>query len=422
MKKDTLCIHGGYEAQSGEPRVLPIVQSTTYQYKDPDFLADLFDLKAPGHMYTRISNPTAEAFETKVNALEGGVGALSLASGQSATLIAILNICSSGQHIIAASDLYGGTVTLLSSTLKKMGIEVTFVDQTLSLDELLKFARPTTRAVFAETVSNPGMRVLDFEKISALAQKLEVPLIIDNTVPTPYLCNPFKYGANIIVHSSSKYLDGHAISLGGVIVDGGNFNWNNGKFPELVEPDPTYHGISYVETFKDQAFIVKARVQLLRDMGNAISPFNAFLTHLGMETLHLRMIRHSENALAVAKFLESHPKVAWVSYPLLENDKNYELAKKYLPLGASGLLTFGVKGGRDEAAEFIKNIDLVSLVIHLGDVRSCVLHPATTTHRQLSDAELVAAGVGPDMIRFSVGIEDANDIISDIKRALDAVK
>ena len=418
MKKETICIHGGYSPKSGEPRVLPIVQSTTYQYGDPDYLADIFDLKATGHMYTRISNPTIEALEKKISLLEGGVGALAVSSGQSATLLSLLNICSNGQHIIAASSLYGGTMTLLSTTFKKVGIEVDFVDQSLGVEEFLKYVKPDTRAVFAETISNPGTEVLDIKKMSELAKKIDVPLIIDNTIATPYLCNPFEYGANIITHSTSKYLDGHAISLGGAIVDGGNFNWDNGKFPELTEPDPSYHGISYTETFKEQAYIVKARMQLLRDLGNTMSPFNAFLTNLGMETLVLRMKKHSENALALARFLESHPKVAWVSYPGLESHRDHELAKQYLPLGASGLLTFGVKGGREEAGEFIRNIDLVSLVVHLGDVRTLVLHPATTTHRQLTDEELNAAGIGPEMIRVSVGIEKIEDIIEDFGRAL----
>ncbi|MCK9267357.1 MAG: PLP-dependent transferase, partial [Alkaliphilus sp.] len=296
MKKETICIHGGYSPKSGEPRVLPIVQSTTYQYGDPDYLADIFDLKATGHMYTRISNPTIEALEKKISLLEGGVGALAVSSGQSATLISLLNICSNGQHIIAASSLYGGTMTLLSTTFKKVGIEVDFVDQSLKIEEFLKYAKPNTRAVFAETISNPGTEVLDIKKMSEFAEEIDVPLIIDNTIATPYLCNPFEYGANIITHSTSKYLDGHAISLGGAIVDGGNFNWDNGKFPELTEPDPSYHGISYTETFKEQAYIVKARMQLLRDLGNTMSPFNAFLTNLGMETLVLRMKKHSENA------------------------------------------------------------------------------------------------------------------------------
>ena len=418
MKKETICIHGGYSPKSGEPRVLPIVQSTTYQYGDPDYLADIFDLKATGHMYTRISNPTIEALEKKISLLEGGVGALAVSSGQSATLLSLLNICSNGQHIIAASSLYGGTMTLLSTTFKKMGIEVDFVDQSLGIEEFLKYAKPNTRAVFAETISNPGTEVLDIKKMSEFAKKIDVPLIIDNTIATPYLCSPFEYGANIITHSTSKYLDGHAISLGGAIVDGGNFNWDNGKFPELAEPDPSYHGISYTETFKEQAYIVKARMQLLRDLGNTMSPFNAFLTNLGMETLVLRMKKHSENALALARFLESHPKVAWVSYPGLESHRDHELAKQYLPLGASGLLTFGVKGGREGAGEFIRNIDLASLVVHLGDVRTLVLHPATTTHRQLTDEELNAAGIGPEMIRVSVGIENIEDIIEDFRGAL----
>ena len=418
MKKETICIHGGYNPKSGEPRVLPIVQSTTYQYGDPDYLADIFDLKATGHMYTRISNPTIEALEKKISLLEGGVGALAVSSGQSATLISLLNICSNGQHIIAASSLYGGTMTLLSTTFKKIGIEVDFVDQSLGIEEFLKYAKPNTRAVFAETISNPGTEVLDIKKMSEFAKKIDVPLIIDNTIATPYLFNPFEYGANIITHSTSKYLDGHAISLGGAIVDGGNFNWDNGKFPELADPDPSYHGISYTETFKEQAYIVKARMQLLRDLGNTMSPFNAFLTNLGMETLVLRMKKHSENALALARFLESHPKVAWVSYPGLESHRDHELAKQYLPLGASGLLTFGVKGGREGAGEFIRNIDLASLVVHLGDVRTLVLHPATTTHRQLTDEELNAAGIGPEMIRVSVGIENIEDIIEDFRRAL----
>lgn len=418
MKKGTICVQGGYSPKQGEPRVLPIIQSTTYKYEDSDYLADLFDLKAEGHMYSRISNPTVSALEEKVSELEGGVGALAVASGQSATLVAILNICGSGQHILASSKVYGGTFTLLSVTLKKLGIEVTFVDQELEIDEIEKHIRPTTRAIFAESISNPSPKVLDFEKFSTLAKKVDLPLIIDNTFPTPYLCNPFKYGANIVIHSATKYLDGHATSVGGLIVDGGNYNWDNGKFKELTEPDLAYHGIQYVKEFKEKAYIVKARVQLLRDLGNCISPFNAFLINLGIETLHLRMRQHSENALALAKYLENHPKVSWVTYPKLESNNTYNLSKEYLPLGASGILAFGIKGGREEAKEFIKNIKLTSLVVHLGDVRTSVLHPATTTHRQLSDEELKLAGVGTDMIRVSVGIEDIEDIIEDFDIAL----
>lgn len=418
MKKGTICVQGGYSPKQGEPRVLPIIQSTTYKYEDSDYLADLFDLKAEGHMYSRISNPTVSALEEKVSELEGGVGALAVASGQSATLVAILNICGSGQHILASSKVYGGTFTLLSVTLKKLGIEVTFVDQDLEIGEIEKHIRPTTRAILAESISNPSPKVLDFEKFSTLAKKVDLPLIIDNTFPTPYLCNPFKYGANIVIHSATKYLDGHATSVGGLIVDGGNYNWDNGKFKELTEPDLAYHGIQYVKEFKEKAYIVKARVQLLRDLGNCISPFNAFLINLGIETLHLRMRQHSENALALAKYLENHPKVSWVTYPKLESNNTYNLAKEYLPSGASGILAFGIKGGREEAKEFIKNIKLTSLVVHLGDVRTSVLHPATTTHRQLSDEELKLAGVGTDMIRVSVGIEDIEDIIADFDIAL----
>ncbi|MEY8416131.1 O-acetylhomoserine aminocarboxypropyltransferase/cysteine synthase family protein [Tissierella praeacuta] len=418
MKKETICVHGGYNPRSGEPRVFPIIQSTTYKYEDPDYLADLFDLKQEGHMYSRISNPTVAALEEKVNILEGGVGALAVSSGQSATLIAILNICKSGDHILASSNIYGGTFTLLSVTLKKLGIDVTFVNQNLELEELIKYVRPNTRAIFAETISNPSPQVLDFKKFSNLAKKVDLPLIIDNTFPTPYLCTPFEYGANIIIHSATKYLDGHATSVGGVIVDGGNYNWDNGKFKELTEPDPAYHGIQYVKEFKEKAYITKARVQLLRDLGNCLSPFNAFLINLGIETLHLRIKRHSDNALALAKYLEFHPKISWVNYPKLESNNNYKLAEKYLPLGASGILAFGIKGGKEAAKEFIKNIKLTGLVIHLGEVRTSILHPATTTHRQLSDEELELAGISGDMIRVSVGIENIEDIIKDFETAL----
>lgn len=418
MKKETICVQGGYNPKSGEPRVLPIIQSTTYKYEDPDYLADLFDLKQEGHMYSRISNPTVSALEDKVSQLEGGVGALAVASGQSATLIAILNICKSGDHVLASSRVYGGTFTLLSVTLKKLGIDTTFVDQDLEIEELAKYLRPETKAIFAETISNPSPRVLDFEKFSSLARKVDLPLIIDNTFPTPYLCNPFEYGANIIVHSATKYLDGHATSVGGIIVDGGNYNWDNGKFKELTEPDLAYHGIQYVKEFKEKAYITKARVQLLRDFGNCLSPFNAFLINLGIETLHLRIKRHSENALALAKYLESHPKVSWVNYPKLESNNSHKLAEKYLPLGASGILAFGIKGGREAAKEFIKNIKLTGLVIHLGEVRTSILHPATTTHRQLSNKELEIAGIGEEMIRVSVGIENIEDIIEDFEVAL----
>ncbi|KEI06148.1 O-acetylhomoserine aminocarboxypropyltransferase [Clostridium botulinum C/D str. BKT2873] len=416
--KGTICIQGGYNPESGEPRVLPIYQSTTYKYNDPDEVADLFNLKAEGHMYSRISNPTVSAFEKKVAELEGGVGALAVASGQSATALAILNICKSGDHIVSTSTLYGGTHTLFSTTLKKFGIDVTFVDPEENEEDILKRCRNNTKAIFGETIGNPQLNVLDFEKFSKIAKKINVPFIVDNTIATPYLCNPLKLGANIVVHSATKYIDGHATTVGGIIIDGGNFNWNNGKFKEFTEADPSYHGINYVETFNDGAYIVKARVQLLRDLGVCVSPFNAFLFSLGLETLHLRMERHSENALKLAKFLESHENVNWVSYPLLQSHPTYHTAKKYLKNGASGILTFGVKGGIEAGKEFIRNLKLAALVVHLGDARTSVLHPASTTHGQLTKEEQLAAGVTEDLIRVSVGIEDIEDIIKDFDQAL----
>ena len=418
-KKGTICIQGGYTPKSGEPRVLPIYQSTTYKYNDPDEVAALFDLEADGHMYSRISNPTVAAYEEKVAQLEGGVGALAVSAGQTATTLAILNICKSGEHIVAASTLYGGTFTLLSATLKKFGIEVSFVDPDADEEEILKAFRDNTKAIFGETIGNPGLNVLDFEKFSKIAKKKQVPFIVDNTIATPYLCNPLKLGANIVTHSATKYIDGHASSIGGIIVDGGNFNWNNGKYPELTEPDPTYHGIVYTEKFGNAAYIVKARVQLLRDLGVCTSAFNAYLFNLGLETLHLRMERHSENALKLAKYLEKNKKVSWVSYPLLESHPTYESAKKYLPNGASGILTFGVKGGVEAGKQFIRNLKLAALVVHLGDARTSVIHPASTTHRQLTEEEQIAAGVAPDLIRVSVGIEDIEDIIKDFEQALE---
>ncbi len=421
FKKGTICIQGNYRPKSGEPRVLPLYQSTTYKYNDPDEVADLFDLKAEGHMYSRISNPTVGALEDKINMLEGGVGALAVSAGQSASLLAVLNICSAGQHIVAASTIYGGTLNLLGFTLKKLGIDVTFVNPDTDYEELKKAFKDNTRLLFGETIGNPGLNILDFDKFSKLAKEMDVPFVVDNTLATPILCNPFKYGANIVIHSATKYIDGHATSLGGIIVDGGNFNWDNGKYPELTEPDESYHGVKYVETFKEAAYITKARVQLLRDLGCCLSPFNAFLMHLGTETLHLRMERHSSNALKVAEFLEKHPNVNWVSYPLLEGHNSYDLAKKYLPLGGSGILSFGIKGGVEAAKTFTKNLKIAALVVHLGDARTSVLHPASTTHRQLSEEQQIAAGVLPDMIRVSVGIEDIDDIILDLDQALNNI-
>ena len=418
---ETQCVQGTYDPKSGEPRVLPIVQSTTYKYEDPDVVAGLFDLTVEGHMYSRISNPTVAELEGKMTLLEGGVGALATASGQSATLLAILNICSKGDHIISASTIYGGTFNLLNVSLRKLGIEVTFVDPDEPVENILKVAKPNTKAVFGETIGNPGLNILDFEKFSKAARILDIPFIVDNTIATPCLCRPFEHGANIIVHSTSKYTDGHATSLGGIVIDGGNFNWDNGKFPGLVEPDESYHGLQYVKEFKESAFIVKARVQLLRDYGTVMSPFNAFLSHLGLETLHLRMERHSENALKLAEFLQSHESVSWVNYPLLPGFKDYALAKKYLPNGASGILAFGIKGGAEAGKKLVKYLKLAALVVHLGDARTSLLHPASTTHRQLSEEEQNASGVYPDLVRVSVGIENINDIIEDFDTALSAV-
>ncbi|MBM7871373.1 O-acetylhomoserine (thiol)-lyase [Clostridium pascui] len=419
FNKGTICVQGGYKPNSGEPRILPIYQSTTYKYDDPDEVAALFDLKAEGHMYSRISNPTVAAFEEKVNELEGGVGALAVSSGQTATALSILNICKNGEHIVAASTLYGGTFSLLSTTLKKFGINVTFVNPDASEEEILTCFKDSTRAIFGETIGNPGLNILDFEKFATVAKKKEVPFIVDNTLATPYLCNPLEHGANIVIHSTTKYIDGHATSIGGIIVDGGNFNWENRKYPEFTEPDPSYHGIKYVETFKNAAYIVKARVQLLRDFGACTSPFNAFLFNLGVETLHLRMERHSYNALKLGQYLENHEKVSWVSYPLLESHASYNLAKKYLPKGASGILTFGIKGGVEGGKQFIRNLKLAALVVHLGDARTSVIHPASTTHRQLNEEEQLASGVTSDLIRVSVGIEDIEDIIKDFNQALE---
>lgn len=418
---NTNCVQGTYAPKPGEPRVLPIYQSTTFSYDDSDFVADLFDLKESGSFYTRLGNPTNDSFEGKMNLLEGGVGALALSSGQSANLIAITNICKSGDHVISSSSIYGGTFNLFDVSLRKLGIEFTFVDSDCNLDDILAAARPNTKAIFGETIANPGMNVLDFKKFSTAAKRLDVPFIVDNTLATPYLCRPFEHGANIIIHSATKYTDGHATSLGGIVIDGGNFDWDNGKFPELVDPDPSYHGLKYVESFGNAAYIVKARVQLLRDFGCTVSPFNAFMFHLGLETLHLRMERHSENALKLAEFLSTHPKVAWVKYPGLKGDAYYELGQKYMPKGASGILTFGIKGGAKAGKELIKHLDLVHLVVHLGDLRTSLLHPASTTHRQLSEQQQLEAGINPEMIRVSVGIEDIEDIIEDFNHALNAV-
>ena len=421
LGKGTVGIHGGYSPKSGEPRVLPIYQSATYKYDDPDTLEALFALKADGHLYSRISNPTVGALEEKYAKLEGGVGAVATSSGQSAILYAVLNVCKAGDHLISVTSLYGGTVNLFSVHLKNLGIEVTFVEPDASEEDILSKAKENTKAIYGETIGNPGLNVLDFDKFSSVAKKIKVPFIVDNTVATPYHCNPFEHGANIVVHSTTKYSEGHAQTIGGIVVDGGNFDWTNGKFNDFTEPDPSYHGIKYVESFGDAAYIVKLRVTLLRDLGACMSPFNAYLTNLGLETLHLRMERHSKNALEIAQWLATQEKVSWVNYPLLEGSKYYDLAKKYLKGGASGLLTFGIKGGIENAKEFSRGLNLIALAVTLGDARSCLLHPATTSHSQLNEEELLASGVTPDLLRLSVGIEDTKDLINDINHALKAI-
>ncbi|HHQ2457944.1 bifunctional O-acetylhomoserine aminocarboxypropyltransferase/cysteine synthase [Bacillus cereus group sp. MYBK245-2] len=416
--KGTICVQGGYTPKNGEPRVLPLYQSTTYKYDTSDDLAALFNLEAEGYIYTRIGNPTLAAFEQKLADLEGGVGAVATASGQAAIMLAVLNICSSGDHLLCSSTVYGGTFNLFGVSLRKLGIDVTFFNPNLTADEIVALANDKTKLVYAESLGNPAMNVLNFKEFSDAAKELEVPFIVDNTLATPYLCQAFEHGANIIVHSTTKYIDGHASSLGGIVIDGGSFDWTNGKYPELVEPDPSYHGVSYVQNFGAAAYIVKARVQLLRDYGNCMSPFNAYISNIGLETLHLRMERHSENALAVAKWLADHERIEWVNYPGLNSNENYSLAQKYLKKGASGVLTFGIKGGLEAAKEFIANVKLATLVTHVADARTCVIHPASTTHRQLSAEDQRLAGVTSDLIRLSVGIEDVSDIIADLEAAL----
>ena len=414
---ETIAIQGGYWPGNAEPRVAPLVQSTTYRYDTCEELAKVFDLEENSFMYTRLANPTNDVFEKKMTQMEGGVGAIATSSGMAAVTIAMFNILKKGDHILSSSTVYGGTFTLFQTTFKDLGIEVTMFDPDITEEEILSLAKPNTKAIYGETIGNPLANVLDFEKFANVAKKLDIPFIVDNTFATPYLCRPLQLGANIVIHSSSKYLDGHAVCLGGVIVDGGNFNWENGKFPCLTEPDESYHGLSYTKSFGAAAFITKARANVMRNIGATPSPFNSFLTNLGTETLHIRMQRHCENAQKMAEFLANHEMVSWVKYPGLKGDKYYDLAKKYLTKGCSGVMTFGVKGGREAGRKFINALKMVALVTHVSDVRSCVLQPASTTHRQLSDEELISCGVSPDMIRFSVGIENVNDIIADFEQA-----
>ncbi|MEA3362215.1 MAG: O-acetylhomoserine aminocarboxypropyltransferase/cysteine synthase family protein [Thermodesulfobacteriota bacterium] len=419
-KIETQAVQGSYVPQPTEPRIPAICQSTTFKYSSADHVAKLFDLDLADHMYSRISNPTTAALEGKIALLEGGVAALATSSGQAAVSGAILNICQAGQHIVAASTLYGGTYSLFANTFPKMGIEVTFVDPEADIDEFKKAFRSETRCLYAETIGNPGLNVLDFAKFSALASEMDVPLIIDNTFATPYLCKPLELGANIVVHSTTKYFDGHATSLGGVIVDGGNFNWNNGKFPEMTDSDPSYHGLKYTEKFGSMAYIVKARVQYMRDLGCCPAPQNSFLIDQGLTTLPLRMERHSSNAQTLAEFLEQQPAVVKVNYPGLKSHLSYSHACKYLPKGCSGVITFEIKGGQEAGKKFMEACQLIALVIHVCDARSGVLHPASTTHRQLSAEQQRSAGVDPGMIRLSIGIEHIDDLITDVDQALAA--
>ncbi len=421
FKRETLCIQGGWQPKKGEPRVLPIYQSTTFKYETSDQMARLFDLEESGYFYTRLQNPTNDAVAAKISALEGGVAAMLTSSGQAASFYALFNLCSAGDHFVSASAIYGGTFNLFAVTMKKMGIEVTFVDGDAPAEEIARAFRPNTKALFAETIANPGLNVLDIEKFAAIAHAHGVPLIVDNTFPTPINCRPFEWGADIVIHSTTKYMDGHATAVGGAIVDSGNFDWaaQGDRFPGLTQPDESYHGLTYTEAFGKGAYITKATAQLMRDLGSIQSPQNAFLLNIGLETLHLRVARHCENALKVAEYLASRTdKVAWVNYPGLPGNKYYELAQKYMPGGTCGVVTFGLRGGREESIRFMDSLQLCAIVTHVADARTSVLHPASHTHRQLSDEQLIAAGVAPDLIRFSVGIEAPEDIIADIQQAL----
>ena len=420
MKVDTKCLHEGWKPKQGEPRQLPVYQSTTFKYDTSDYMGKLFDLEATGYFYTRLQNPTNDFVAEKICAMEGGVAAMLTSSGQAANFYAIFNICEAGDHFITSSSIYGGTYNLFNVTLRKMGIECTFVDQTLPEEELAKYFKPNTKAVFGETITNPTVTIFDFEKFARLAHSHGVPLIVDNTFATPANCRPFEWGADIVTHSTTKYMDGQGVTVGGCIVDSGNFDWmaHKEKFPGLCTPDESYHGITYAERFGKGAYITKATAQLMRDLGAIQSPQNAFYLNLGLETLSVRMERHCKNALKVAEYLKANDKIAWVHYADLPTDEYNALAKKYMPNGTCGVLSFAVKGGREKANKFMDSLNFISIATHVADAKSCLLHPASHTHRQLTDEQLREAGVAPDLIRLSVGIEDADDIIADIEQAL----
>lgn len=417
---ETKCIQEGWKPSQGEPRQLPIYQSTTFKYDTSDAMGKLFDLEAEGYFYTRLQNPTNDSAAAKICALEGGVAAMLTSSGQAANFYAVFNICESGDHFISSSSIYGGTFNLFGTTMKKMGIECTFIDQNIPAEEIEKLIRPNTKCIFGETITNPTVNVLDFEKFASVAHKAGIPFIVDNTFATPINCRPFEWGADIVTHSTTKYIDGHGVSVGGCIVDSGNFDWDKyaERFPGLTTPDESYHGITYTEKFGKGAYITKATAQLMRDLGSIQAPQNAFYVNLGLETLHLRMQRHCENALKIAKFLKAQDKVEWIHYPDLEGDDNYELAKKYLPNGSCGVLAFGLKGGRETSIKFMDSLKLCSIATHVADSKTCLLHPASHTHRQMTDEQLLEAGIVPNLIRLSVGIENVDDLIEDIKQAL----
>ena len=423
MNVGTLCVQGGWTPKKGEPRVLPIYQSTTFKYDTSEQMARLFDLEDSGYFYSRLQNPTVDAVGAKIAALEGGVGAVMTASGQAANFYAIFNICEAGDHFVSATTIYGGTYNLFTVTLKKLGIEVTLVDPDAPAEEIEKAFRPNTKALFGETVSNPSVNVLDIEKFANIAHKHGVPLIIDNTFATPVNCRPFEWGADIVTHSTTKYMDGHAVAVGGAVVDSGNFDWEaqGDKFPGLTKPDESYHGLTYTKAFGKAAYITKMVAQLMRDLGSMMSPENAFLLNLGLETLHLRMPRHCQNAQSVAEWLKNHPKVEWVNFCGLPDSKYHSLAQKYLPDGACGVMAFGIKGSKEDAIRFMDSLNFIAIVTHVADARSCILHPASHTHRQLSDEQLIEAGIAPDLMRLSVGIEDVNDIIADLEQALEKI-
>ena len=423
LKRESLCVQAGWKPKKGEPRVLPIYQSTTFKYDNSEQMARLFDLEESGYFYTRLQNPTNDAVADKIAKLEGGVGAMLTSSGQAANFYAIFNICQAGDHFITSDTIYGGTFNLFGVTMKKLGIECTFIDPEWDDDKIEAAFRPNTKCVFGETISNPGVNVFDIERFAKIAHKHGVPLIVDNTFATPINCRPFEWGADIVTHSTTKYMDGHASAVGGAIVDSGNFDWDAhaDKFPGLCQPDESYHGLVYTKAFGKMAYITKATAQLMRDLGSIQSPMNAFLLNLGLETLHLRMKQHCANAQKVAEFLEKDHRVAWINYCGLKNNKYYELGQKYMPDGSCGVIAFGLKGSREEAIKFMDSLKMICIVTHVADARTCVLHPASHTHRQLSDEQLRQAGVAPDLIRLSVGIENADDIINDIKQALDCI-